>query len=119
MPDPISFDQVPWNSTVPPQIKAIVAEWDGIWKSPYSLSLYDTGDKDWDHTPEGSLRVSDHWNFRDSEGRLHCEVRGQQPRRGFWAVARFEDGAYVILEQHRMVNSRRERSAARRAKGMF
>lgn len=119
MPDPITFSDIPFNASFPEEMKALVAEWDGVWMSPYSLSLYNTGDKGWDYTPEGSLRVSDHWNFKDSEGRLHCPTRGQPHRRGHWALARYEDGAYVILKQYRMANPRNERKARRKAKGII
>jgi hypothetical protein len=114
--DRIEFNDIPFNASFPDELKAIIAEWPGIWKSPYSLSLYDTGDKDWGYTPLGSLRVSDHWNFMDDLGRRHCPTRGEQPLRNHWALARFEDGKYVIICQFKKVNNRRDRKAARAAK---
>lgn len=42
-----------------------------INKSPYSNSFYDSDNIDWDSKPEGSLRLSDHWNFY-SWGEQHC-----------------------------------------------
>ena len=119
MPDPIAYEDIPFNSTVPAEVRAWVREWDGVWMSPYSLSLYDTGEKGWDHTPEGSLRISDHWNFKDSEGRMHCRTQGEKPRRGHWCLAVFEDGAYTILKQAKMINGRRDRRRVRKAKGIL
>lgn len=119
MPEPIAFKNIPFNASFPEELKGIVAEWPEIYKSPYSLSLYNTGDKDWNHTPEGSLRVSDHWNFRDSEGRLHCRTRGLRPKKGLWALARFTDGAYVVISIYNRANPRRARALARKRKGII
>lgn len=118
MGDRIEFQDIPFNKNVPQAIKDIVATWDEIYKSPYSLSLYDTDGKSWDHTPEGSLRVSDHWNFEAGviETRIHCPTRGERPKKGWWTVARWEDGAYTVLSSFYPVNTRKDRRAARKLK---
>jgi hypothetical protein len=117
MADPIAFQDVPFNASFPEEMKAIVAQWDGIWKSPYSLSLYNTPDKTWDHTPLGSLRVSDHWNFPSAYSeKIHCPTRGERPHNGWWTLAQWDGEAYVVLATYQRVNSRRDRKAARAAK---
>ena len=65
--------------------------------SPYGDSWYSSKDIDWHYKPEGSLRVSDHWNFTDRYGITHCETTGGQLSQG-WAVGRYTDGKYEILE---------------------
>jgi hypothetical protein len=56
---------------VPEKIKMMMKEWSVIKKSPYSDSFYSSTDISWNHKPEGSYRVSDHWNFTTkSHGRL-------------------------------------------------
>jgi hypothetical protein len=74
--------------------------------SPYnhryvgSGSYYNTTDKDWDCTPDGCLRVSDHWNFW-SKGTLHCKANmPNEELDGKWALGKYskESGIYTILE---------------------
>lgn len=63
-------------------------------RSPYSMSFYDSKDIDWGYKPEGSIRVSDHWNFGE-EGE-HCPTA--EPVDG-WAVCRFENGKYHLVQK--------------------
>lgn len=58
--------------------------------SPYnrteSGSYYNTADKSWDYTPDGSIRVSDHWNF-PSRGNIHCKTDVPDSKLiGKWAI---------------------------------
>lgn len=63
-------------------------------KSPYSESFYSSKDIDWGYKPEGSLRVSDHWNFgADGE---HCPTA--EPVEG-WAVCEYRDGLYHLVHK--------------------
>ncbi|MBS4462209.1 hypothetical protein JXA27_06510 [Aerococcaceae bacterium zg-B36] len=64
-------------------------------QSPYSKSFYSSQDIDWDYKPEGSLRVSDHWNF--GVNGEHCPTHDKTFKNG-WAVGRFENGAYNIIK---------------------
>ena len=41
-------------------------------KSPYSASFYDK-EVDWGNKPDGSYRLSDHWNFYTGS-KTHCET---------------------------------------------
>ncbi|MDV5977924.1 hypothetical protein [Streptococcus canis] len=62
--------------------------------SPYSESFYSSKDIDWGYKPEGSLRVSDHWNFgANSE---HCPT--EEPLEG-WAVCEYRDGLYHLVHK--------------------
>ncbi|UMY67842.1 hypothetical protein ML603_08150 [Streptococcus dysgalactiae subsp. equisimilis] len=62
--------------------------------SPYSESFYSSKDIDWGYKPEGSLRVSDHWNFgADGE---HCPT--EEPLEG-WAVCEYRDGLYHLVHK--------------------
>ena len=63
-------------------------------KSPYSLSFYSSKNIGWGYKPEGSLRVSDHWNF--GEDGEHCPTA--EPVEG-WAVCRFENGVYHLIQK--------------------
>ncbi len=63
-------------------------------RSPYSMSFYDSKDIDWGYKPEGSIRVSDHWNFGE-EGE-HCPTA--EPVDG-WAVCRFKNGMYHLIQK--------------------
>ncbi len=85
---------------VPDGIKAMMKEWDLINKSPYSNSFYSTEEIDWSVKPEGSYRVSDHWNFtsqRDDQKRKHCRTDKSVPCTTHLTIARYENGVYRVL----------------------
>lgn len=63
-------------------------------RSPYGYSFYSSKDIDWGYKPEGSLRVSDHWNF--GEDGEHCPTA--EPVDG-WAVCKFENGKYHLIKK--------------------
>lgn len=68
------------NYGVPSNIIDIMSEWDVIYKSPYSKSFYSSVDISWSYKPDGSFRVSDHWNFKSSrDGRIHCKTDKEVP----------------------------------------
>lgn len=69
-------------------------------KSPYSDSFYNSKDIDWNYKPEGSLRLSDHWNFW-SQGKTHCEVEGTDGEliENCWMLCQFKNGKYHIIER--------------------
>ena len=76
-------------------LKFVEENWTNEWsKSPYSMSFYSSKDISWGYKPEGSLRVSNHWNF-GYEGE-HCPT--DEPVEG-WAVCRFENGKYHLIKQ--------------------
>ena len=75
--------------------KYIVDNIDENWsKSPYSRSYYDSQNIGWGYKPEGSIRVSDHWNF--GEDCEHCPTA--EPVDG-WAVCRYENGIYHLIQK--------------------
>lgn len=63
-------------------------------QSPYGESFYSSKDIDWGYKPEGSLRVSDHWNF--GQDGSHCPTA--EPVDG-WAVCKFENGKYHLIKK--------------------
>lgn len=75
-------------------MKFVVENEDENWsKSPYSLSYYNSKEIGWGYKPEGSLRISDHWNF-GSENE-HCKT--SEPVDG-WALCKFESGVYHLIK---------------------
>ena len=58
---------------IPDEIKKMMHDWKVIVKSPYSDSFYDSTEITWSHKPDGSYRVSDHWNFY-TQDKLHCKT---------------------------------------------
>ena len=76
----------------------VMQNWTDKWsQSPYSQSYYSSKNISWGHKPEGSLRVSDHWNFEDEYGYKHCETTDGKLDCG-WAVGQYKNGVYEILE---------------------
>lgn len=75
-----------------------------IHKSPYSFSFYNSNDIDWNHKPEGSLRLANHWNFK-SRNKRHCSLIGDSTDVDYgdahfgWKLCIFEHGFYKILKE--------------------
>lgn len=85
---------------IPDGIKAMMKDWDVINKSALSDSFYSSEDIDWSKKPEGSYRVSDHWNFtskRDNKERKHCRTDKPVPVTTHITIARFENGIYRVI----------------------
>lgn len=70
--------------------------WATVFKSPFGNSFYSMPGKTWTHTPEGCLRIADHWNFTNKKhgGKrfIHCPTDKEVPM-GTWAMGRWEGGA--------------------------
>ena len=74
--------------------------------SPYNTnstgSFYDCADKNWNYTPDGSIRISDHWNFY-TRGKVHCVTDVPNEKiYGKWVVARYcaEMGLYHVISSY-------------------
>lgn len=81
----------------PAGVFEVIKNWDIINKSPFSSSFYNTYDIDWGSKPEGSLRISDHWNF-ESKGETHCVLEStKEYLENTWILARYENGIYKEL----------------------
>lgn len=74
----------------------IVKDWNVINKSPYSLSLYNSNDIDWNSKPEGSLRISNHWNFT-SINEKHCLME-DETKNNKWLLCEYRNGIYHIIK---------------------
>lgn len=74
-------------------IKHFSCEWE---RSPYSLSFYNSYDISWNHKPENSLRLSDHWNFT-TFGQTHCQTDDPNLKQG-WALGKYHNGQYQIIK---------------------
>lgn len=79
-----------------PIINEVLKMTNWISKSPYSYSFYDTTEKTWGYTPEGSMRFSDHWNFV-SRGETHCVTN--VPITKDFAVCIWQNDVYNVLLQ--------------------
>jgi hypothetical protein len=87
------------------KIKEEIASWEIINKSPYSDSFYNSYDIDWDHKPEGSLRLSNHWNFSQNHGtpeemrEIHCKLNTTKDYvNNTWILAKYNKGIYKVLK---------------------
>lgn len=74
-----------------------IAKFENVNKSPYSMSFYNE-EVDWNYKPQGSLRISDHWNFY-SEGEKHCELEETSEYTQKWLMCEFRNGKYHILKE--------------------
>jgi hypothetical protein len=91
---------VPIKSKLKPiEVNEEIEKFKKIYKSPYSQTYYDTGDISWDYKPEGSLRISDHWNF-ESHGQKHCVLESTDEYvQDNWVLAQYREGKYYILKE--------------------
>ncbi|EKB60777.1 hypothetical protein [Bergeyella zoohelcum] len=80
------------------QIQELIAGIEIASKSPYSNSFYSPGEITWGSKPDGSYRISDHWNFY-SHGDIHCQTTNE-PMEKSWSVGIYsaETGKYTILK---------------------
>lgn len=62
-------------------------------QSPFSNSIYNSEDIDWNHKPEGSYRIADHWNFNG-----HCETYQEVENNTHLSVGIYRNGKYDIIE---------------------
>ncbi|MEM4203146.1 MAG: hypothetical protein QXS54_03655, partial [Candidatus Methanomethylicaceae archaeon] len=83
--------------TMPYKFIQEIESWDYVSQSPYSYSFYNKPGKTWDHTPEGIIRISDHWNFI-SRGQMHAVTDVPVPNETHWTKARYENGVWRVLE---------------------
>lgn len=63
-----------------------------VSESPYSTSIYNSNDIDWNYKPEGSYRIADHWNF---DG--HCKTHQEVKNNTHLSVGIYRDGKYDII----------------------
>lgn len=80
------------------EILNYIKDWNIISKSPYSNSYYNSDDIDWDYKPEGSLRLSDHWNF-ESNGEIHCKLDNTKEYTKKILLCEYHNGYYHIIKE--------------------
>ena len=80
------------------KLQKIIKKYNFCQKSPYSDSFYTEGEITWNSKPEGSLRLSDHWNF-ESEGQTHCKLDSTSEYLQNWLVCEYHNGKYHIIEE--------------------
>lgn len=93
---PDSFKHA-YLTTMPQVLRNEINSWKHVSKSPYSNSFYNMSGKTWDNTPQGILRIADHWNF-ESRGKTHCRTNVEVPNNTHWALGRYNNGTYEILK---------------------
>lgn len=79
------------SKVLPKELFSEIIGWPTISKSPYSNSFYNSDEIGWNHKPEGSLRISDHWNFY-SRGEKHCRTVNEDLCG--WAMMKYSNGLY-------------------------
>ncbi len=89
----------PW--TMPAELKEELLSWSILHKSPHSNSFYNV-EKDWGETPIGTIRVSDHWNYK-SGGKLHAPIKRARGR-STWTMAIWTGEEYEILKEYSFKN---------------
>ncbi|MGG7078204.1 hypothetical protein [Clostridium sardiniense] len=83
----------------PKEVLEEISKFDHINKSPYSSSYYNVPNVTWEYKPEGSLRISDHWNFM-SHGEKHCILESTEEKiENNWILAKYIEGKYHILKE--------------------
>lgn len=71
----MSFISSNGSYNVPVEALEEIVNWDIIHKSPFSLSFYNNREKTWDNTEDGTIRISNHWNFsRKLDKTIHAKT---------------------------------------------
>ena len=108
------IDVISFPNTMPQKVKDIILGWEYVSKSPFSDSYYNCKGKDWDNTPNGCIRIADHWNFitikkeRDFDGSLiqqhqsHAQTDIDTKDNLYWSVGKYdlEKGIYNIIGEY-------------------
>lgn len=84
---------------IPQEIIDMMIDWEVRFKSPYSNTFYNTTDISWSYKPDGSLRVSDHWNFYTND-KWHCQTDTKVPNNSHVSIAKYDRkiGRYHIIK---------------------
>ena len=83
----------------PKEVLEEINKFKHINKSPYSSTYYNVPGITWDYKPEGSLRISDHWNFT-SHGSKHCILDyTEELIENNWMLAKYIDDKYHVLKE--------------------
>jgi hypothetical protein len=92
----VHLNNIPWH--MPQEMIDEIVAWEIKCKSPFSHSYYNVraGEKTWDDTPLGSLRISDHWNFK-ANGKVHCPTDRPVANNARWTLAQWDGEQYVVL----------------------
>lgn len=93
----LALDAYTRPTSMPNAIAEVVVSWARVSRSPFSDSFYSFPGKTWDHTPEGIVRASDHWNFT-SRGEVHCRTDIPVPNNTHWTLAERVDGHWRVLQ---------------------
>ncbi len=93
-------------------VKEIIT-WEHVFKSPISNSFY-SKQKGWNITHDGTIRISDHWNFF-ARGTTHCKTVQEGFKDG-WAKGIYNKALdkYDIVEFYDKPNNKEEFLAFRR-----
>ena len=86
---------------LPLKLLRILEKWEIINKSPYSNSFYNSREISWSNKPEGSLRLSDHWNFETFyDDSKHCRLaENKEYIKNNWILAIRQNGEYKIKKE--------------------
>jgi hypothetical protein len=87
----VKIEDIP-NFNVPQGIIDMMKDWPVIMKSPYSASFYSSKDVTFNHKPEGSYRVANHWNFVSRrDNKVHCRTDKPVENDTQWCIGVFDD----------------------------
>jgi hypothetical protein len=83
---------------IPDEIIQKMKTWEVIVKSPYSNTFYNSKDIAWGYKPDGSFRVSDHWNF-EARDKKHCLTESPVTNTTHVSLGQYDrkKGKYKIL----------------------
>jgi hypothetical protein len=79
-----------------------ILDWEFVFKSPISNSFY-SKKKGWNLTHDGTIRISDHWNFF-AQGRFHCKTK-QEGIKDAWAKGIYdkETDKWDLVEFYKLI----------------
>lgn len=94
-----------WANIIPYNAIKEIISWETTYKSPSSYSFY-SKKKDWNQTIDGTIRVSDHWNFIAEEYSKRTGYNGIHAKtdvpvdEDVWYKGVYKNGQYEIVESY-------------------
>lgn len=104
-PENMSFYATLFKTMPQEIINYINKNFERIYGSPFSTSIYSKDGQSWDFTPKNQIRISDHWNFfsrdyndRNSDYKQHSITNIPVENNSHWTIAKKNDrGVYEVI----------------------
>ncbi len=88
--------------SIHPDIIKNVLSWNEIYRSPQSIKSFYSKPKRTGKTEDGTLRLSDHWNYTGVDGQFHSKTDISVTNTTYWTLAKFDGSknTYEVISSY-------------------